>query len=175
MSKIKRHPFQFILCIVSILLGIYMLVQDVNQISQLIFGIIGVALIILASTRLYTTYKETGKIIILPLVTLAIGILLLFELQKIIFIIIAIFLLFEPISNIVKSDNKKQQLIFELPEIIFAIVLVILSTSTLFYAIVFRILGVLSIIIGIYLAIALVNEIQVVAVPKNKNRDIIDR
>ncbi len=171
MENFKQHPYQFAISLACVFFGIYMLVQSSEVLLRTAFSMIGISLIILSSYRLYINYQQTRSILILPIITLVVGFILLFDLHKLMFILIALYLLFEPIVNIIKSVDKKQQMIFELPEIIFALIILLLGTSTIFYIILFRLLGVVFIIVGIYLTFCIYKGVQIGV---KKDRDIID-
>lgn len=144
-NKIKQHPYLCLISLCSMLLGLFLIFGSETLIQTIIFQIIGLGLIIISVLKLVKIKQETNVIskqdIIQNGIMIVLGLLVMLNI-KILLIISAILILVEPIANILKSNNKKQQAIFESTKLIIGIVLICLCFDFI-YKIIFTILGVL--------------------------------
>lgn len=163
-DKIKKRLDLAIIAVISLVLGLYFIIADASDIKTTVFVIVGIALILLSAIKIYS-FKDnlTKENVIMPVITIAVGILLIFfgNIVSWLFIIAGIYILIEPCINIYRSKNRQGQLSLELPKILLGALLILLAFDAL-YAIVFTIAGVLAVIIAIYLAYCIINEQELI-------------
>ncbi len=169
-DKIKKRSELAIMTLVLIVLGLYFLIEDASNVKKVIFIVVGAVLIVLSVLKLLGFKNNlTKENVILPAVTIVIGVILIFfgNIVPWLFVICGIYILVEPCINIYRSKNRQGQLSLELPKVLLGGLLILLAFDAV-YAIVFSIAGVLAIVIGVYLGYCIINE-QELVVTINKN------
>lgn len=145
-KNIKQHPYICLISILAIILGLFLIFADETLVQSIIFQAVGLGLIAITILKLIKKKQENAQVtkeeMINSLLVIIVGVLVMFNI-KILLIVGAIVILITPIINIIKSQNKKQQALFESSKLIIGLILLALCFNFI-YKILFTILGVLS-------------------------------
>lgn len=184
-KNIKQHPYICLISILAIILGLFLIFADETLVQSIIFQAVGLGLIAITILKLIKKKQENAQVtkeeMINSLLVIIVGVLVMFNI-KILLIVGAIVILITPIINIIKSQNKKQQALFESSKLIIGLILLALCFNFI-YKILFTILGVLSLgLAGVLLFLVLSGAGVVVSfnpfnnnqTKKSKKDDVID-
>ncbi len=181
-EKIKKHPYLCLISLISLLVGLFLIFGDESLIKSIIFQLIGIGLILVSILKLVKNKQEnnlTKVDVINNAIMILIGVLVMFNVD-ILLIICAIIILIQPIINIVKSNNKKQQAMYEIVNLVIGIVLILLCFDFI-YKIIFTIIGVVLIgLSGLIIYLVLSGMIKIVSIDplkmneKESKDDVID-
>ncbi|MFI3329245.1 MAG: hypothetical protein R3Y05_02020 [bacterium] len=184
-KNIKQHPYICLISILAIILGLFLIFAEETLVQSIIFQAVGLGLIAITILKLIKKKQENAQItkeeMINSLLVIIVGVLVMFNI-KILLIVGAIVILITPIINIIKSQNKKQQALFESSKLIIGVILLALCFNFI-YKILFTILGVLSLgLAGVLLFLVLSGAGVVVSfnpfnnnqTKKSKKDDVID-
>lgn len=173
LNKIKNDPIITIAIIVCFIFGISFIFSNPEVIKYLISSIIGITIIIMAVIKLLslkTLNQLETKTMIFPILAIVAGILVITSLNLLL-IICGVYLLVEPITKIIQSNNKKERLKYESPRLIMAVLLILLSINII-AEILFKIVGISLIASSIYLTYCLLTNKKINR--KSGYDDIID-
>lgn len=184
-KNIKQHPYICLISILAIILGLFLIFAEETLVQSIIFQAVGLGLIAITILKLIKKKQENAQVtkeeMINSLLVIIVGVLVMFNI-KILLIVGAIVILITPIINIIKSQNKKQQALFESSKLIIGLILLALCFNFI-YKILFTILGVLSLgLAGVLLFLVLSGAGVVVSfnpfnnnqTKKSKKDDVID-
>lgn len=150
MNKFKQHPVLLFFSILFLVFGLWFILDDAAKIISLVYGVIGVCLIVTGAAKLlmkHPKYTYDG------LVNIVIGIVIMFFHNFILTIILgAIFIVF-PLVRICLSNMKKDAIKRELPYLIFG--LVIILCGDIFTIILIKIIGVIFLILSLFLFVSI--------------------
>ena len=150
MNKIKQHPFLLFSSIVSLVFGVWFILDSPAKLIGFIYGFVGVVLILIGVSKILLNnpiYTYDG------LLNLLTGVIIIIFHDLIITIILgAIFLVF-PLVRLLKSKNKKHQFKMELPYLLFGLVIVL--CGNIFAFILVKIIGVLFLALALCFFIAI--------------------
>lgn len=161
MSQMKKTLLTrlIISVIISLALGLLCILINGEKLLQIIFIIIGAFLLIDGIIGLVNNYKSSSSnLLILNSISIVLGILLMFNINVVVNIIIALYFIALPLFEIIKNkDNYKNEIKNQLPKFIIAILIILFGIGGLFnillkiigwgliiFAIVYLILGLVS-------------------------------
>lgn len=169
-NRIKKHSGLSLASVICICLGIFFLCAEASLLKSIVFIIIGLLLVLLSVTKMITLKEQLSKNdTLFTIITIAIGVTLIFfgTIVDWLFIFCGVLIILEPIVNIVKSTDRSSRLSLELPKIILGLILILLAFDAI-YAIIFSLVGIVSLIIGIYTLYCVFNDRELIVV-LNKN------
>lgn len=141
--------------VIGIILGTILTLVPVSHLVNIVIAIIGILMIIFNGYRLYiemASKKETSNDTLMTVIGVLMGFVLLCSSNLVVNIIVAIYLIGEPILKFVLSKRDKNTLIKEVPKIVLGVILLIAGIST--FDILFKILGVIILLLSlVYLGI----------------------
>jgi uncharacterized membrane protein HdeD (DUF308 family) len=153
MRKFGINFVNLIFGIVMVALGIWFCSGDTEVLTRVIFIVLGVVMIASNITPLVYAVRDKNLLeIIYRSILVIFGIVFMFWHNTAILIIVGILFILLPCLTIVLSDNKRDELMIQLPSIILGVVIIVLGPATI-GKVIFIILGVISIVFGV-LAIA---------------------
>ena len=120
--------------LLGIALGLLLILLPVDLLLKIVFIIIGVITILSAIPSLVlglSTFREkSGKLALISAVlSILMGILLIFDLGTVLTIVIGVYFLVFPIVEIVLAKDRMRQFKSELPKLIIGVVLLVLSPA----------------------------------------------
>ena len=174
MIRLKQNPILLISSIVSLVLGLWLLTTDYNEILGMIYFLIGGGLILTGISKLYLKNKSNeGSYLYDGAINIIVGVMIMFVHDLITTIILGVIFVLFPIIRICKSTSKKETFKRELPLLIIG--LVIALSGDLIGNIFVKILGVLFILLAIYLFINIfTDKISFYKTRKIKKDKVVD-
>ncbi len=162
MSKFKINTRLLIEGIIITILGLLLCFIKADTLIKIVFIIIGILIILGSINDLIIGYKLKDKVkLISSIIDIILAIILIFFHNIVFLIVIALYLLIYPIIRIFKNPNHYLQFKFELPRLLLAIVLLILSPQGILN-ILFIILGIFMIVIGILTILGSFSKIKII-------------
>ena len=162
----KRNDVSlFIMGLFYAAIGIIFLTVKAENIIKFIYILLGIIVIFFNALVLFDSITRIKKdkryliVVALSIIQIIIGILLIVTESKVLLIVTGSILLVLPLLEIISSQNKKEQFKLEITKISLGIIFIILGATNL-ASVVFKVLGVISIIFGaIYLVCAILMSI----------------
>ena len=144
--------------IISFTLGLLCVLVNGTKLLNIIFIIIGAFLLIDWIIGVINNHKNSSYLLIVNFISIVLGILLMFNFNPIINILIAIYFIAIPLYEIIKNKyDKKEELKEQLPKMIIALLIIIFGIGGVFdvllkilgwgliiFAISYLILGIIS-------------------------------
>lgn len=147
--KIKCNFKLLFLGVINLLIGVLFLAINADTLVKISFFLIGGLVIVNGTYSLYKSIKTKNSIdIINSIIDICFGIVLLWFHKTFMIIIVAIYLIAIPVIRIIMNKDHKTQLIIELPRLIIGLVLILLTPEGVL-SILFKVIGVLLLVIGI--------------------------
>lgn len=147
--KIKCNYKLLVLGLINTIIGILFLVINSSTLLNIVFFIVGGLIIASGGYSLYNAIKQKNTYeIIYASFDILFGILLMFFHKTFMLIIAAVYLILIPTIRIILNKNHSKQLMTELPRLIIGVVIILLTPEGILN-ILFKIIGVMLIIIGI--------------------------
>ncbi len=167
-----------IISIFTFLFGLMFVVVDAYKINKVIFGIIGIILVITAIPGFLVPVSESkeNKVTFINSIILFIsGILMLFDHSSVLNIICAIIFIVIPLINLFYALDKKKRFLNDLPKYIIGILVLILSIDGVLN-IIYTIIGIILIIISLIIFCGSFLDNKIIIIKKNHHNkdDIID-
>lgn len=162
----KRNDVSlFIMGLFYAAIGIIFLTVKAENIIKFVYILLGIIVIFFNALVLFDSITRIKKdkryliVVALSIIQIIIGILLIVTESKVLLIVTGSILLVLPLLEIISSQNKKEQFKLEITKISLGIIFIILGATNL-ASVVFKVLGVISIIFGaIYLVCAILMSI----------------
>ncbi len=162
----KRNDVSlFIMGLFYAAIGIIFLTVKAENIIKFIYILLGIIVIFFNALVLFDSITRIKKdkryliVVALSIIQIIIGILLIVTESKVLLIVTGSILLVLPLLEIISSQNKKEQFKLEITKISLGIIFIILGATNL-ASVVFKVLGVISIIFGaVYLVCAILMSI----------------
>ena len=119
--------------IISFTLGLLCVLVDGTKLLNIIFIIIGAFLLIDGIIGVINNHKNSSYLLIVNSISIVLGILLMFNFNPIINILIAIYFIAIPLYEIIKNKyDKKEELKEQLPKMIIALLIIIFGIGGVF-------------------------------------------
>ena len=143
-----KNVITYALC--GIAMGLILALVPVSSLASLIIVIVGLIMIIVNGFAVYKDFSrksDTTNQTLLDVIGVLLGFILIVVRHQIITILIAVYLLIEPIVKIVKSKGEKAVVMQHLPTIALGLVLLFGGFSVV--EVVFKIIGVILILASV--------------------------
>ena len=151
---IKERAVQnMLVSFLSIIVGILLLAADSNEILRFVFVTIGIISIVSGiSSILRNKYimdeKERNTSLVISIITIAIGVLLIYQYNQIVHLIVGVFLIALPLYKIIVFKEHKEVFKRELSKIIIGVIVLICGFASIMNVIL-DILGIIVIILAL--------------------------
>lgn len=135
MSKTKKMLFVRMFCIfiICLALGILTLCLPAELIARTILIIIGAFFVIDGALKIIKFYNKSNLIVITSALSIVLGILLMFNLNIVLNIILAVWFIVFPIVQLYfNKNNFKEELKYQLPKIILGFIVIIFGFESTF-------------------------------------------
>ncbi len=173
-DKFKQQSSLTLASIILFALGLFFIFAPSGMIQSMIFGIIGITLMVSGIVKLISlnAIGSNKNELVFPILTIVIGALVLFNVT-ILLVICAIILLVEPIKKLITTKDLKQQFMLELPRLILPIILILLCFNST-YTILFITLGILLLICSGFVVYTILTNKPLVFIVSNRmtNKDV---
>ena len=136
--------------LIGVLLGCLLSFVNIGSLVAIIIVIIGILMIVVNGYRLYidmSSKKQTSNDTLLYTIGILLGFILMCFSNIVITILVAIYLIGEPLVRIICSKRNKEVLFDNLPKILLGVILLVSGIST--FDIVFRISGVIVLVVSL--------------------------
>lgn len=157
MKKIKEHPILLVSSLFFLLIGIFLIVSNPDYVVNMIYWIVGLPCIISGVIKLIT--YENNEDFFDGITSIVIGVAFIFFHNFIVTIILGVLFIGFPIYRIIKSYNRKERFLQELPLLIIGLVMML--SGDLLINIFIKVLGVIAILYALYLFIAIFKNYRV--------------
>ena len=148
MNKIKQHPYLLFFSITCLVLGLWFILDNPAKIYRLIYGFIGISLIVTGTSKVLLNDPKYTYDGMLNIVT---GVLIMFLHNYILTIIFGVIFLVFPLYRIWISNDKKYAFKREMLYLIFGLVVVL--CGDIFAFVLVKIIGILFLIFAVLLFI----------------------
>jgi uncharacterized membrane protein HdeD (DUF308 family) len=149
MRKFGINFVNLIFGILMVILGIWFVAGNTEVLTKVLFIILGIVIIAANITPLVYAIRDKNLLeIIYKSILVIFGIVFMFWHNTAILVIVGILFILLPVITIILSDNKRDELMIQLPSIILGIVIIIIGPATI-GKILFVALGVVAIVFGL--------------------------
>ena len=109
MIRLRQNPILLISSIVSLMVGLWLLTTDYNEILGIIYFLIGGGLILTGISKLYLkTAQNEGSYLYDGAINIIVGVMIMFVHDLVTTIILGLLFVIFPVIRIYKSSNKKE-------------------------------------------------------------------
>ena len=154
MKKFGFYWPNLVFGILSVLLGIFLIAGPTDVLTNVIFILVGIVMILSNAEPLYLAVKtQKWPVFVYRLILVIFGIMFIFTHNSALCVIVGLLFIALPIILILYSEDKKNEFFHQLPLLIIGIVILILSPDGALN-ILYKVLGVVLIAFGLFAIIS---------------------